>query len=108
MTALAERTCRPLPKGTPALNTAEQARLLAELGNGWTVRDGRLAKDYTFPDFLSALAFTNVAGGIAEGQQHHPDIHLAWGKVGVVVWTHSVGGLSENDFILAARIEAVA
>lgn len=105
MTALADRLCTPLPKGSPALSPGAVDGLLGELGAGWAVRDGKLAKDYTFKDFVSALTFTNVVGALAEAENHHPDIHLAWGKVGIVIWTHSVGGLSENDFILAAKIE---
>lgn len=108
MSLLAERTCTPLPKGTPALEPPAITALLAELGGDWMVRDGKLTREYAFPDFLSALAFTNIAGALAEAENHHPDIHLAWGKVGIVVWTHSVGGLSENDFILAAKIEAAS
>ncbi|MEX0690315.1 MAG: 4a-hydroxytetrahydrobiopterin dehydratase [Gemmatimonadales bacterium] len=106
MARLADRHAKPLPKGSPALSAPEVNALLAELGGGWAVRDGKLAKAYTFPDFAQALAFTNVVGALAETENHHPDVHLAWGKVEVVVWTHSVGGLSENDFILAAKIES--
>jgi 4a-hydroxytetrahydrobiopterin dehydratase len=105
MARLADRTSKPLPKGTPALTSPEVNALLAELGGGWNVGDGKLRKTFTFPDFVQALAFTNVVGALAEAENHHPDLHLAWGKLEVVVWTHSVGGLSENDFILAAKIE---
>ena len=108
MTALADRRITPLPKGTPALDRDAQAGLLAELGAPWSVADGKLTAEFTFPDFAQALAFTNTVGGLAEAANHHPDIQLAWGKVGIVVWTHSVGGLSENDFILAARIGRAA
>lgn len=106
MAALADRHCTPLPKGTPALDRAGQERLRAELGGTWQVADGKLTRTFTFPDFAQALAFTNAVGAIAEAENHHPDIHLAWGKVVVETWTHSVDGLSENDFILAARISA--
>jgi 4a-hydroxytetrahydrobiopterin dehydratase len=108
MTApLAQRHCRPLPAGTPAL-TAEACRaFLGELP-GWSLADSRLRREYRFPDFAKALAFVNAVGAQAEAEDHHPDIALSWGKVGVAIWTHSVGGLSENDFILAAKIEALA
>ena len=105
MTALTDRTCKPLPRGTPALDPATTKTLLREVGGAWAVRDGKLTTTVTFPDFAQALAFTNVVGALAEAEQHHPDLHLAWGKVRIELWTHSVGGLSENDFILAAKIQ---
>lgn len=106
--ALAARPCRPLPKGSPALASDEQARLLAVLGTGWTVDGARLRKQYTFPDFAAALAFVNRVGGIAEDADHHPDITLGWGRAGIELWTHTVGGLSDLDFTVAARIERIA
>jgi 4a-hydroxytetrahydrobiopterin dehydratase len=103
---LAARRCRPLPAGTPALADADCTAFLALLP-GWKVAAGRLRREYRFPDFAKALAFVNAAGAQAEAEDHHPDIALSWGKVGVELWTHSVNGLSENDFILAAKIEAL-
>ena len=80
--------------------------LLAELGHGWRVVDGHhLEKEYAFPDFATALAFTNRVGAVAEAEGHHPDIHLAWGKVRLTVWTHKIDGLTESDFIFAAKAE---
>ena len=108
MTILADRACKPLPKGTPALAPAAAHACLAEVGDSWSIADGKLTAEFTFPDFLTALKFTNTVGALAEAEEHHPDIHLAWGKVGIVTWTHSVGGLSENDFILAAKIQEIA
>ena len=64
-------------------------------------------KEYTFPDFVSALAFVNKVGEVAEAEGHHPDIHLTWGKVRIEVWTHKIDGLTESDFILAAKIDEV-
>jgi len=94
----------------PPLAGAELARLLGELGpNGWQVVAGHhLDKEYRFPDFLSALAFVNRVGEEAERQGHHPDLHLAWGKVRVTIWTHKIDGLTESDFVLAARIDRLA
>jgi 4a-hydroxytetrahydrobiopterin dehydratase len=69
------------------------------------VEDKKLQKTYTFPDFAQALAFVNRAGAVAEVEGHHPDVYLTWGKVGVEIWTHAIGGLSENDFILAAKLD---
>jgi len=104
--ALADRRCKPLPTGTPALAAAECTAYLDRLP-GWAIVEGRLRRDYRLPDFARALALVNAIGALAEAEDHHPDIALGWGRVGVELWTHSVGGLSENDFILAAKIEAL-
>lgn len=106
MADLASRKCVPCKKGTPALAEAAAKTLLAQLPAGWKIAEGkRIEKEFKFPDFKSALAFTNEVGKIAEKEAHHPDVHLAWGKVKLVIWTHSVDGLSENDFVLAAKVE---
>ena len=95
----------PCKGGVAALDDATVSRLLAQL-DGWHVVDGhRLVKAYRFPDFAQALAFVNRIGAIAEEQQHHPDIALAWGKVSLEVWTHKIDGLTESDFILAAKCD---
>ena len=106
-TALAQRTCVPCKGGTPPLEHARIAELLKELGGSWkAVDDHHLEKHYKFKNFAEALAFTNAVGAIAEEQGHHPDIALSWGRVGLTIWTHSVGGLTESDFILAAKADA--
>jgi 4a-hydroxytetrahydrobiopterin dehydratase len=88
------------------LKGQELARLAHELGGGWQVVDGRqLEKEYRFKDFREALVFTNKVGELAEAQGHHPDICLAWGKVKLVIWTHKISGLTESDFVLAARAD---
>ena len=75
---------------------------------GWSiVNEHHLVKDYSFPDFSEALKFVNRVGEIAEKEDHHPDIYLAWGKVKIEIWTHKVKGLTESDFILAAKIDAL-
>jgi 4a-hydroxytetrahydrobiopterin dehydratase len=103
--ALTSKHCVPCEGGIPALTAAEIAALMPQL-NGWSVQDDKkLTKAYTFPDFVQALAFVNRAGGIAEEEGHHPDLYLTWGKVGVELTTHAIGGLSENDFILAAKLD---
>lgn len=103
---LAERECEPCHGDVPPLEGEELADLLDELPAGWEVVEGHhLAKTFEFDDFASALDFVNEVGELAEEQGHHPDLHLSWGEVGVEVWTHAIDGLSENDFILAARIE---
>lgn len=106
---LAEKECVPCKGGVPPMEGAEVARLLEELGGGWKAADGRrLEKVYTFRNFREALAFTNKIGEIAERQGHHPDINLAWGMVKVAVWTHKINGLTESDFIFAAKVEEMA
>jgi 4a-hydroxytetrahydrobiopterin dehydratase len=108
MSTLAQKECVPCKGGVPPLGAEAQGRLLAELGGGWQVREGHhLEKTYTFPDFAGALAFTNRVGEMAEAQGHHPDIHLAWGKVRVTIWTHKINGLTESDFVFAAKADAV-
>lgn len=102
---LASRSCRPIPDGTPRLSPGETLALLAELGNGWTVVGDRLRRHYAFPSFAAALAFVNRVGAIADACDHHPDVLLGWGKAAIELWTHTVGGLSVSDFIVAARLE---
>ena len=105
-TPLADKTCLPCRGGVPPLQGAELQRLLSELGNGWTViREHHLEKTYAFTDFRQALNFTNAVGEIAEQQGHHPEITLTWGKVTVRVWTHKIDGLTESDFVLAAKAD---
>ena len=82
------------------------SRLMEQL-NGWTFEQGHLAKSYTFSDFAGALQFVNRIGAIAEEQGHHPDIYMTWGKVSVEVWTHKIDGLTESDFILAAKFDEI-
>ena len=104
---LASRKCEPCEAGTPAVKGEELRRLHGQL-DGWTLaNEHHLEKEYRFPDFRQALAFVNRLGEVAEQEGHHPDVFLTWGKVKVTLWTHSVGGLSENDFILAAKADAV-
>jgi 4a-hydroxytetrahydrobiopterin dehydratase len=105
---LAARSCRPIPAGTPRLPPAETRALLAELGSGWHVIGDRLRKRFTFADFAGAVAFVNRVGTIADAEDHHPDVALGWGRADVELWTHTVGGLSESDFIVAAKIEQAA
>lgn len=105
-TRLAQKRCVPCRGGVPPLEGEELRTLEEELDRGWKVVDGHhLEKEFEFPDFRSALGFTVRVGELAEEQGHHPDIHLAWGKVRVTVWTHKIDGLTESDFVLAAKIE---
>ena len=106
MTALADKECVPCKGGVAPLKGQELARLTAELGGGWkAVDEHHLEKEYDFTDFRSALAFTDKVGELAEAVQHHPDIYLAWGKVKLSLWTHKINGLTESDFVFAAKAD---
>ena len=105
---LAQKTCIPCKGGIPPLEPSESTELLRQLGGGWKVEENHhLAIDFEFPDFLQALAAVNRIGQLAEKQGHHPDLYLGWGKVQVKIWTHKIDGLTESDFILAAKINDV-
>ena len=107
MSELAAKQCVPCKGGVPPLAGEQLDDLLQQLGpNGWRVIAGHhLEKSYKFPDFVQALAFVNRVGAVAEAQGHHPDIALGWGKVTVTIWTHKIAGLTESDFILAAKAD---
>jgi len=100
-------TCVPCRGGVPPLQGAEITRLLDQLEDGWKVVDEHhLTKSFSFPDFATALAYVNRLGAIAEEQGHHPDLLLRWGSVQMDIWTHKIDGLTESDFILAAKADA--
>lgn len=106
-TDLASKKCKPCQGGVPPLQPKEFVPLLNQL-SGWEVIEGHhLSKNYTFPDFVSALAFVNRIGEVAEREGHHPDIYLTWGKVGIQLFTHKIDGLTESDFVMAAKIDEV-
>ena len=108
MNELANRVCVPCKGGIPPLKGKELKALQNQLGNGWNViNEHHLKKKWKFDDFESALNFTNKIGTLAEDQGHHPDIYLAWGKVEIKMWTHKISGLTESDFILAAKIDRI-
>ncbi len=103
---LSHKKCIPCSGGIPPLRGEELQELQRQLGNDWKVISGHhLEKEYPFNDFKEALYFTNLIGEIAEEEGHHPDIYLAWGKVKVEIWTHKIDGLTESDFILAAKCD---
>jgi 4a-hydroxytetrahydrobiopterin dehydratase len=103
---LAQRHCVPCDRGVEPLTGQVLQELHSHLGHAWQLVDGtRLEKEFSFDDFRQALAFVNRVGELAEAEGHHPDLCLSWGKVKVRLWTHKIGGLHENDFIMAARID---
>ena len=102
---LADKTCVPCKGGVPPLDAKAVEFLLSQL-DGWEAPHARrLTKAYKFADFAKALAFVDRVGAIAEEQGHHPDIHLAWGKVTIEIWTHKIDGLTESDFVFAAKCD---
>src|SRR5271168_5404412 len=105
MADLAQKECVPCKGGVPPLKGDELDRLAQEVGGGWRVIGGQhLEREFKFQDFKAALAFTNRVGELAEQQNHHPDIYLAWGKVKLTLWTHKIDGLTESDFVFAAKV----
>ena len=105
---LAQKDCIPCKGGIPPLPSLESDQLLRQLGHDWkVVENHHLEKTFAFPNFLNALDFTVKIGAVAEKEGHHPDIYLAWGKVGVKIWTHKINGLTESDFVLAAKVETL-
>jgi 4a-hydroxytetrahydrobiopterin dehydratase len=107
MTGLARKACVPCRGGTPPLAADEIRPLLAEVPEWTVIENRRIRREYRFVDFAAALKFVDRVGAMAEEQGHHPDIHLAWGRVGLEVWTHKIDGLTESDFIFAARAEEI-
>jgi 4a-hydroxytetrahydrobiopterin dehydratase len=108
MTNLADKTCTPCQGGISPLKGNALNTLHEELGQSWQlVSEHHLEKEYSFDDFKQALTFTNKVGEVAEAQGHHPDIYLAWGKVKLTLWTHKIDGLTESDFILAAKADTL-
>lgn len=106
MSDLSGKECIPCTGAIPPLTPDEQDEYMEELGNGWQlVEHHHLNKQWAFDDFAGALAFTNKVGALAEHVGHHPDILTAWGKVGITIFTHKIDGLTDSDFILAAKID---
>jgi 4a-hydroxytetrahydrobiopterin dehydratase len=110
MTKLAERHCVPCEGGTPSLDDAAVAKLIGQVP-GWARRDEaqgpRITKRFKFKDFVAAMAFIDKMAVIAEAEQHHPDFCVHYNQVDVTLWTHAASGLTENDFILGAKIDAL-
>ena len=106
--SLASRQCVACRGDTPPVTGDQLTELHRQLDERWKVIDEHhLTGEFVFEDFAKALVYVNRVAEIAEEQGHHPDIYLAWGKVGVKIWTHKIDGLTESDFILAAKIDAL-
>jgi 4a-hydroxytetrahydrobiopterin dehydratase len=103
---LAQKKCVPCEGGVKPLKGETVKKLLSQLETGWkVVHEDHLEREFKFKNFKDALSFVNKVGAIAEKEQHHPNIELTWGYVKIRLWTHAIGGLSDNDFILAAKID---
>ena len=109
MTALRDRKCQPMPAGTPPLDAARAAELMSGLAPGWRIaEDGRsIRRAFSFADFYETMAFVNAVAWIANVEDHHPDLEVGYDYCRMTFSTHSVGGLSENDFICAAKVDAL-
>jgi 4a-hydroxytetrahydrobiopterin dehydratase len=107
MEELAKRRCVPCESGTPRLPRARVDELLGQLQPGWKATDEgkKLERRFSFPDFKGTMAFINRMADVAEAEQHHPDFTVHYNKLDVTLYTHSIGGLSDNDFILAAKLD---
>lgn len=105
MTELAEKNCVSCRGGVPALQGEELAALARQLPEWQVVDEHHIRRSFKFRDFRAALNFVNRVGELAEQQGHHPDLFLAWGRVDITTWTHKINGLTESDFILAAKID---
>jgi len=104
--SLADQKCVPCKGGVPPMDQDRAQELLQELEEGWHLNaDGHLERTYSFSSFVDAMAFANRVGDIAEEQNHHPDLHVAWGRCTVEIWTHKIEGLTESDFYFAAKAD---
>ena len=107
MTELASKTCIPCRGGTPPLKGEELDPLRREVPEWEVVEEHHLRRVFRFKNFREALSFVNKVGELAEEQGHHPDICFGWGRVEVMVWTHKINGLTESDFIFAAKVDTL-
>ena len=109
MSELSKKRCIPCEGGVLPFTPDEAGELMKELHEDWMLVDEAhlLVREFRFKDFKQAMAFANKIGDIAEKENHHPDLAIGWGSVSVELSTHAIGGLSENDFILAAKIDEI-
>ena len=106
MNELTSRKCRPCEGGVAPYGEAEAQALLAQL-KGWTIENGRLVKVFPFRDYYQTMAFVNAVAWVAHREDHHPELVVGYNRCRVEYWTHAIGGLSENDFICAAKCDAI-
>ena len=105
---LVNKSCIPCQGGMPSLDQVAVCKLIAELNSGWQINElGHLCKQYLLDNFMDSMVFANKIAEVSEKEAHHPNLTIAWGKCDVEIWTHKINGLTESDFILAAKIEAI-
>src|SRR3989344_6767427 len=105
MTELSKKKCLPCECGTPPLTKFAASKLLLQLNPEWEITEKQIRREFKFRDFISALSFVNRVGELAEAEGHHPDIMIRYNRVTLELTTHTISGLSENDFILASKID---
>ena len=105
MSELAERQCVPCRGGVPPMKGEQINEMSSQLPDWQVVNEHHLQRNYRFKDFGESLDFVNRVGELAEEQGHHPDICFGWGKADITIWTHKIDGLTESDFVLAAKID---
>jgi len=105
---LTKSECVPCKGGVEPLKGNDLKELLTRLEPGWElINEHHIEKEYKFKNFRQGLEFVNKAGNLAESQGHHPEIYLTWGRVKIMLWTHKIGGLHKNDFIMAAKLDRI-
>lgn len=103
---LKKKKCKPCEGGIPRLSDSEIEGYMKQIGDGWKVTSGKkISKEYAFVNYKHTMVFVNRVADLAEEEGHHPDMHVHYGKVIIDLWTHAINGLSENDFILASKID---
>ena len=107
MTSLKDKTCVPCEGGVRPFSNDESEAHMKEISNRWKLFDKKIIAEFTFKNFREAVGFVNRVAELAEQEGHHPDIEVHYNKVKLILWTHAIGGLSENDFILAAKIDEI-
>jgi 4a-hydroxytetrahydrobiopterin dehydratase len=105
---LREKKCAACTKDTPLLGSDQVSTLIGQLGQGWQVEGKKLTKRFPFSNFVKPMQLANAVAAVAEAEHHHPDLSIKWGELKVEIWTHAIDALSENDFILAAKIDQCA
>ncbi len=104
---LADKKCVPCEGGILPFTTAQEKKYLRKLKRGWQIEDNKLEKEFKFKNFVQSMGFANQVALIAQAEDHHPEIEISYYKVEIELWTHAAGGLTENDFILAAKIDQI-
>lgn len=107
MNDLKDKKCIPCEGGVPSLDHNEAEKLLAQVSKSWRLEGKKIHADFKFKDFKEAISFVDKVAEVAESEGHHPDIHLNYNKLRLELTTHAIGGLSENDFIVAAKIDDI-